>query len=135
MTRTTSLPALFFAALSFASCNHVDVSEGDIVLDGYEVSNYAALDGSLRVDACVIGRLSINTAGAYFALQPLESGTRANLAFSRINTDLADAYVERNNMKSERTYRICGAPKDTTPFRGCADNFCKWYVLKNAKLG
>jgi hypothetical protein len=133
MTSKTGL-VLLVAALHLAGCHHVDVSEGDIVLDGYQDSNYVALNGVLGTNVCVIGRLSIDTAGAYFPLQPLERGSLVDFGFSRINTSLSDEFIKQNNMKSERKYRICGALKDTTPFHQCTNNYCKWYELQNATL-
>lgn len=127
--------ALVAAALSCHGCNHVDTIARDIVLDGYEDSNYEALNNSLGAKVCVIGTLSIDTAGVYFPLQSLESGDLVNFGFSRINASLSHAPLASNEMRTGQVYRICGKLKDVTPFRKCSDNWCRWYELESAKIG
>src|SRR5262249_40818463 len=125
MTRKSELLVLLVAALPLAGCHHVDAPGGDVVLAGYEDSNYAALDRVLGVDVCVTGRLTIDMGDAYFPLRPARQGDLVTIGASRINTSLPARILERNYMKSERTYRICGVLKDATPFRQCANNYCR----------
>ena len=135
MKRKTSLVAICVVALGFIGCHHFSPDEHDIVLAGFEQSNYLVLNEHVGERVCVVGRLSIDTEGVYFALQPLERGELVDFGFSRIKVDLSGEHLERHNLESDRTRRICGDLRDVTPFRQCRDNFCKWYELANAKLG
>jgi hypothetical protein len=106
----------------------------EIVLRGFSDSAYAELDRGMGTPVCIRGRISIDTAGVYFALQPIQAGDIIDVGFSRILLGLSNEQARRNNMVNGRRYRLCGTLRDATPFQQCDHDHCKWYELQNAEL-
>jgi hypothetical protein len=104
-----------------------------IVLHEFSEGNYAALNRGLNNSVCVTGRLSIDSMGVYYPLQPVEQEGAIDIGFSRVNTGLSRSLASRKGLRDGRVYTICGVLKDSTPFKGCDNNHCRWYVLTNAE--
>jgi hypothetical protein len=117
-----------------AGCQSLERTSHDIVLNGFSDRNYVGLNRGMGASVCISGRISIDTAGVYFALRPIRDGDIIDIGFSRIISGLSDEQVRRNNMVSGGRYRVCGTLRDATPFRQCDYDHCKWYRLENAEL-
>ena len=124
----------FLGTLSTSGCQHLQDVDRHIVLHGFSDVNYVELNRNIGAFVCVRGALSIDSAGVYFALQPIEDRNIIDIGFSRIISGLSYQHVRRNGMVSGRSYRVCGTLRDATPFRQCSHDHCKWYKLENAEL-
>jgi len=103
------------------------------MLNGFSDGNYAELNRHLGASVCIRGRVTIDTAGVYFALRPIENEGIIDIGFSRIISGLSAEQVRRNHMVDGGRYRVCGTLRDATPFRNCDHDQCKWYELENAE--
>lgn len=131
---TAGYLAIFGGVLLSSGCQHLEHSSHDIVLDGFSNRNYVELNRSIGASICIRGRISIDTAGIYFALRPIRDRDIIDIGFSRVISGLSDEQVHRNNMIGGGLYRVCGTLRDATPFRRCDYDHCKWYELENAEL-
>ena len=109
-------------------------AETEIVLRGFSQSNYAMLDRALGKEICVTGKLSINTAGVYFALRPIRYHGLIDVGFSRIQAGRGYELTQSSRLHRSARHTVCGLLEESTPFKGCIVNECKWYRLKKPKL-
>jgi hypothetical protein len=121
-------------SLIAADCRQLDAPFLDIELKSFSQSNYVALEKGVGKQVCITGRLSVDSAGVYYRLQPMENKDIINLGFSRINTGLNTVTAIRRGIKNRRIQTICGLLNDETPFRNCNSDDCKWFGLTNAQV-
>jgi hypothetical protein len=105
-----------------------------IVLHGFSEANYAALDKSVGGEVCITGKLSVDSMGVYYPLQPSEEDDVIDLGFSRINTGLNRILASRMGLRNGHVHTICGLLEDATPFERCDNNRCRWYNVTAAKV-
>jgi hypothetical protein len=123
------------AAIVLFGCYRPDIAVSpDIALNDYSKMNYTAVESRLQTKVCIRGRLSIDSMGVYYPLQPTEEEGVINLGFSRIKTDLDRNAALRSGLTNGGTETLCGLLVEATPFKGCADVECKWYALTGATL-
>jgi len=123
------------AAIVLLGCYRPDISVSpDIALSDFSKMNYTAIESRLQSKVCISGRLSIDSMGVYYPLQPIEEGGVVNLGFSRIKTDLDRSSAVRSGLTNGGTQTLCGLLEEATPFKGCDDVECKWYALTGATL-
>jgi hypothetical protein len=129
----------YFVVISFllASCEHIDYSNNEIVLDGFSDRNYVKLNNGLGARVCIRGMIFVDPIhrNVYFPLEPSEEGGVITIGISRVMSGLSIEYAVRRNMIDGQHYRVCGTLRDATPFRRCDYDRCKWYRLENAELG
>lgn len=131
------LPMVVPISLGLTGCAQIDSRSNDIVLRGYEVSNYAMLDAAIGQRVCVVGTLSADVTGVRFLLRPYEENGVLAPSPSRVRVDISPerAYRERENWRDGQQRRICGVLQDATPWDRCDSNDCKWYVLREPRRG
>lgn len=121
--------------LSFTcGCVRSPDNSSDVSLKGYSMRNYVELNRNIDRGVCIRGRLSSDTLGTYFQLQPRERDGIITIGVSRIILDLGDDDVQLNRVVNGRQYRVCGILRDATPFRECSHDRCRWYRLEAAEL-
>lgn len=136
MTVITAILAVTNAALTVlvaSGCYRPPTSSQNIVLNGFSNQNYVLLERYIGNKICITGKLSIDSMGVYYQLQPTEEENIIHLSFSRINTGLNRSLTIRKGLNNGSVQTICGLLKDTTPFKGCDTNDCKWYALTDAE--
>jgi hypothetical protein len=127
--------AALASAMALMACSVPSMTDSrEVNLRDFSDSNYVSLERALGRPVCVTGRLSIDTAGIYFALQPTERDGAIDVGFSRINTDLSYRSADLSGIKHAEVHTLCGTLEIATPFEVCDVNECKWYRLKEAKL-
>jgi hypothetical protein len=105
----------------------------NIFIKGFSEKNYVALEKQLGKRICITGRLTIDSKGVYYPLQPIERDGVIDLSYSRINTGLNRSLSLRDGMRNGKIYTVCGLLQNATPFKDCESNDCKWYSLTAAK--
>jgi hypothetical protein len=105
----------------------------EIALQGFSERNYANLDKGLDSEVCISGKLAIDSMGVYYPLQPVEEEDVITIGFSRINTGLDRLAASRKGLTNGGVHTICGLLENSTPFKNCDTNHCKWYTLTDAK--
>jgi hypothetical protein len=115
-------------------CVHPASSSKGIVLEGFRSSNYTVLEKNIGQTVCITGKLSIDSMGVYYPLQPLERDGIIGLGFSRIETGIKRDAALQSGLIHGGVYTLCGSLKNSTPFEGCDINECKWYALIGAGL-
>lgn len=137
MKKVISMLAIISMITPFGAASGCPVPKSQgarIELNRFSDSNYDVLNKNLSQKVCIVGALSINSMGVYYALQPSEGEDGAiDLAVSRVSTGLNRVHASKIGLKDGRNSTICGRLEDTTPFKGCVDNYCKWYTLTNAE--
>lgn len=127
---------VLFAALAvtlLGGCVRDVAYSHHIGLQGFSQRNYIALERLKGRNVCIRGRLTVDSMGVYYALQPVESGDVIDLGFSRVKTDLSRNSALDNGLSNGGIYTICGLLEESTPFKGCDDSDCKWYTLNGAQ--
>jgi hypothetical protein len=125
---------LIIISLSVSSCVGTAINEADINLNDFSAQNYSNLNSNIGRNVCIEGKLTDDTAGIYFALQPIELDGVIDVGFSRLNIIFDNDRRPKRILSRGRRYTVCGDLEESTPFKRCQGNLCKWYRLSNAVL-
>lgn len=129
-SRRASVIALCLVPLFLGSCAIASMEQDDIVLEGFDDSNYALLSAAIGRHTCIVGVLYLEgTGGAGFLLRPhLQDGAIVP-APSRVFFDLRSDIQSR--LTDGQTLRVCGFLRDATPWSSCRRNDCRWFELRD----
>ena len=127
--------AVGLCVVCLSSCATLRVAQDDLVLRGYDRSNYALLDAALGERACIVGRLSVDDVGVYFLLQPYEEDGIIQPSPSRVRVDIREATIVQSRLRNGQVRRVCGLLQDATPSQRCERDYCKRYELRDPEIG
>ena len=99
-------------------------------------ANVSALRIHINNRVCITGVMNNDDLGLYILLAPFvdEDGV-IQPSPPRIQIIPAHSSDSLQGLVGGQSHRVCGILKDITPSKNCQSNDCKWYELRESRLG